>query len=191
MRPSIRPALSLAALLGLSATTSLASADDAVSTTTTTTTTTSGNNVPTPTSEDAELSSVSDSGEPQMETGIAQRTFPNRPLLATGSVLLVSSYVPAVIGAAISDRSDADRLYIPVAGPWMTLAQGPEEKAGHKALLVADGALQGLGALMMVSSLLIPERTTQNWYLIGQNQKVRVGPQHMRAGFGLGASGRF
>lgn len=183
MRVSIR-SVSLSAALVLGGASSLAHADETV--TTTTTSSTSGNNVPTA-APNAELTEVSDPGEPQMESGISQRTFPNRPLLATGSVLLVSSYVPAVIGAAISDRSDTDKLYIPVAGPWMTLKQGESEKPGHKALLVADGAVQGLGALMMVTSLFIPERTTKNWYLIGSNEKVRLAPH----GAGLAALGRF
>jgi hypothetical protein len=188
MRPSIRPTLGLAALLGLSAATSLAHAEESV-TSTTTTTSSPSSNVPTPPS--GELSTVSDPGEPNMETTITQRTLPNRPLLATGSVLLVGSYVPSVIGAALSDRNEDDNLYIPVAGPWMTLTRGEEESGGEKALLVASGAVQGVGALMMLSSFIIPERTTRNWYLIGRNDKLQLGPQQMRAGFGLGAAGRF
>lgn len=191
MRPSIRSTFSLAALIGLSAATSLAQAQDSVATPATESTTASpSTNVPTQ-QPGSVATSVSDPGEPNMETTITQRTFPNRPLLTTGSVLLVGSYIPAVIGAAISDRSEDDKLYIPVAGPWMTLKRGEQEGAGEKALLGIDGALQGLGALMMLTSFVVPERTTSNWYLIGQNQKVQLGPQHLRAGFGLGATGRF
>jgi hypothetical protein len=189
MRPSIRPTLGLAALLGLSAATSLAHAEESVTSTTTTTSSSPSNNVPTPPS--GELSTVSDPGEPNMETTISQRTWPNRPLLTTGSVLLAGSYVPSVIGAAISDRSEDDNLYIPVAGPWMTLTRGDEESGGEKALLVASGAVQGLGALMMLTSFVVPEHTTRNWRLFGQNEKLQLGPQQMRAGFGLGAAGRF
>jgi hypothetical protein len=190
MRPSIRPTLGLAALLGLGAVSSLAHAEESVTSTTTTTSTSPSNNVPTPTPS-SEIGSVSDPGEPNMETTITQRTLPNRPLLATGSVLFVGSYVPSVIGAAISDRSEDDKLYIPVAGPWMTLTRGEEESGGEKALLVASGAVQGVGALMMLSSFVIPERTTRNWYLIGRNDKLQLGPTQMRAGFGLGGAGRF
>jgi hypothetical protein len=129
--------------------------------------------------------------EPRMNSETRVRTFPNRPLLITGSVLLVGAYAPAVVGAAVSDRNGDDKMYIPVAGPWLTLTQGEDEKGGYKALLVADGAVQGLGALMMLAGLVIPETRTKNWLLIGQRDSFQIGPTNMRAGFGLGASGRF
>jgi hypothetical protein len=127
--------------------------------------------------------------EPLLDTETTRLTWPNVPLLATGTTVLAASYVPAVVGAAISDRGD-DKLYIPVAGPWLTLAQGPSETRGEKALLGVDGALQGLGALMLVSSFFIPEKTTKSWYLIGSND-FRVAPAGGRNGYGLAAAGRF
>jgi len=93
------------------------------------------------------------------------------------------------VGAAVSDRGD-DKLYIPVAGPWLTLARGPSETRSEKALLGADGAVQGLGALMLATSFFIPERTTKNWYLIGSND-LRVAPSAGHGNYGLAAAGRF
>lgn len=147
-------------------------------------------NVPTPTPSST-AKTVQSTNEPQMETEITRKVLPNRPLLATGSTLLLGSYVPAVIGAAVSDRSGDDKMYIPVAGPWLTLKEGHSETAGQKTLLVVDGAVQGLGALMMLGSLMIPERVTHDWHLFGRNERLQLGPQYSRTGFGLGANGRF
>jgi len=180
MLRTIRPLLSLSALLGASLFGSAASADDSSAGTST--------NVPTP--MPASVTSVSeaaDPNEPQSETEITRTRFPNRPLLATGAVLLVGGYVPAAIGGALSSREEDEKLYIPVAGPWMTLTSGERESGGEKTLLVVDGAVQGVGALGMLLGLMIPETTTKNWYLIGSNERFRLAPQ----GIGLGASGRF
>jgi hypothetical protein len=136
-----------------------------------------------------ELSVAND--EPRMNSETRVRTFPNRPLLITGSVLLGGAYLPALVAAGLSDRNGDDKMFIPVAGPWMTLRQGEEESGGQKALLIADGAVQGLGALMMLAGLVVPEKRTQNWLLIGQRDGLQVGPTNMRAGFGLGARGTF
>ena len=175
MRSSIYSVLSGAALLSASATGSIAAADDVGGPT---------NVVNAP---GASIEESSDPNEPRMETDVTRTTIPNRPLLSTGAVLLASGYAPAAIGGALSAREEDEKLYIPVAGPWMTLAQGERETAGERTLLVIDGAVQSLGALAMLSSLFIPERHTENWYLIGANQRVRL----TTAGLGLGAIGRF
>jgi hypothetical protein len=127
--------------------------------------------------------------EPLLDTETTRLSWPNVPLLATGATVFGASYVPAIVGAAISDRGD-DKLYIPVAGPWITLAQGPSETRTEKALLGVDGAVQGLGALMLVSSFFIPEKTTKSWYLIGSND-LRIAPAGGRGSYGLAAAGRF
>jgi hypothetical protein len=127
--------------------------------------------------------------EPLLDTETTRLTWPNVPLLATGATVFGASYIPAIVGAAISDRGD-DKLYIPVAGPWITLAQGPSETRTEKALLGVDGAVQGLGALMLVSSFFIPEKSTKSWYLIGSND-VRIAPAGGRGSYGLAAAGRF
>jgi hypothetical protein len=129
--------------------------------------------------------------EPRLNSETRVRTFPNRPLLVTGSVLLGGAYLPALVGAAVSDRRGDDKMFIPVAGPWLTLTHGDDETGGQKALLVADGAVQGLGALMMLAGLVIPETRTKNWLLIGQRDSFQIGPTNMRAGLGLGARGTF
>lgn len=115
-------------------------------------------------------------------------TFPNRPLVITGSAVLVSAYVPAVIAGAVSDDI-SNKAYYPVAGPWMEIAQESNTET-WTALLAIDGVFQGLGALALVSGFVIPERKTRNWYLIGDN-RLMVTPRMTHRSVGVGAFARF
>jgi hypothetical protein len=64
------------------------------------------------------------------------------------------------------------------------------KKTLNTTLLVGSGVLQGLGALSMVMSLVIPSKTTHSWYLIG-NDDLNVTPLGDVGGLGATASGRF
>jgi hypothetical protein len=114
----------------------------------------------------------------------------------TGLVVLGGSYGASAIGAAISDRDYHDKLYYPVAGPWMALddrdcnADPCPRKTLETTLLIGSGIVQGLGALSLVMSLFIPEKTTQEWYLIG-NEHLTVAPMADGSRLGAGAFGRF
>ncbi len=97
----------------------------------------------------------------------------------------------------MADREDDKKLVYPVAGPWMDLANRDcvnnncSNEDLNKALLIADGVVQGIGALGVLMSFVLPEKTTRRWYLIGQDG-THVTPMKMGyAGFGLGAVGRF
>lgn len=139
----------------------------------------------------SEQTPTSSTSEPTFEAETSRMTWPNTPLLATGATVFGLSYLPAVIGGALSDADRKDDLYIPVAGPWMMLSKGEDEETGYKVLLAANGVAQGLGALMLLSSFFIPEKKTEHWYLIGSND-LRLAPANVgRTGFGLGAAGRF
>jgi hypothetical protein len=116
--------------------------------------------------------------------------WPNKALLATGATVFAAAYLPAIMGGALSDADRRKDLYIPIAGPWLMLTRGEEETRGVKTLLVLDGVAQGLGALMLVSSLFVPERATKHWYLIGANQTL-LAPSRVGSGYGLGAHSRF
>jgi hypothetical protein len=63
--------------------------------------------------------------------------------------------------AGFSDESSDKRLYIPVAGPWLDLAERDcpdcRHETANKALLVVDGIFQGLGALDIVGSFFVVE----------------------------------
>lgn len=128
--------------------------------------------------------------EPTFKSETSAMRWPNVPLLATGSAVLVGAYLPGVVVAGVRDTEDDNDLYIPVAGPWMMLSSGDEESKGYKTLLVVDGVAQGLGALMLLTSFMIPERVTEHWYLLGSND-LRLAPSRMGTGFGMGAIGHF
>lgn len=134
--------------------------------------------------------------EPVIDAETTRKSVPNRPLLVTGFLLLAASYAPAAIIAASSDREADDKLYYPVAGPWLDLnhrgcAANPcDNNDLNRGLLVADGIVQGAGALGILLSLVVPERTTRHWYLIG-NREVLVAPAVSGSQLGLHAVGRF
>jgi hypothetical protein len=134
--------------------------------------------------------------EPVIDASTTSRSVPNRPLLVTGFLLLAASYAPAAIVAATSDREADEKLYYPVAGPWLDLnhrgcaADPCDNKDFNRGLLVADGIVQGAGALGVLLSLVVPEKTTRHWYLIG-NRDVLVAPQLNASLVGLRAVGQF
>ncbi|MGC4069063.1 MAG: hypothetical protein QM784_31350 [Polyangiaceae bacterium] len=59
--------------------------------------------------------------EPVIEPSATRTIYPNRPLLVTGAVISGASYAGSAIVAATSDRGSDDKLYYPVAGPWLSL----------------------------------------------------------------------
>lgn len=138
-------------------------------------------------------SSMALAAEPQRD--IVERSWPNRPLLITGAIVLVGSYGASAIVAAASDRKADEKLYYPVVGPWMDLKNrdcevNPCGSDGfNKALLIADGAVQGLGAVSMLLGLVLPESEKKPWYLIG-TEDVVVAPQ-MGSAQGLRVYGQF
>jgi hypothetical protein len=94
-------------------------------------------------------------------------TGPNRVLIATGLIAFSGAYVPSVIVGTVSPRPVDQRLYIPVAGPWIDLAERPGCGANHfacdrettdKAWIVVSGTFQGAGALLTLASFAFPER---------------------------------
>jgi hypothetical protein len=158
-----------------------------------------GTNVPTPSPATAPAGSVSTTQaleEPVIDAKTQSSSLPNTSLFVTGLVVLGTSYGASAIGAAVSDRESNDKLYYPVVGPWMALndrdcaADPCSKKTLNTTLLVGSGVLQGLGALSMVMSLVIPSKTTHSWYLIG-NDDLNVTPLGDVGGLGATASGRF
>jgi hypothetical protein len=106
---------------------------------------------------------------------VAEKTSsapPDIPLVTGGLITLTGAYVPSVIVAAANDNPWDHKLFIPVVGPWMDLAQRPGTscnlppfpscgaESGDKALLIIDGAFQALGALAAVLGFVTPERRT-------------------------------
>lgn len=155
--------------------TSAVAAADTTSTTTTTAATTSPS-YSTPTSRDT--------------VTLYEYNRPNKAWLFTGGLVFLGSYVPT---AVITATNDLDRsLYIPVVGPWLHLADQPQDASTRDTILVAgSGALQGLGVLMMTASLFIPEKVPTATIHAG-NTKIHLGPTSMgRTSAGIGAVGTF
>jgi len=177
---------------------------DSTTTTTSTTETTTGSGVVAPapdepvvtdeqsytttrTQPNLQLTTTSSSNQPYVDSEVKETTWPNRKLLTTGATVLTLSYLPAVIAAATADDT-SDNLYIPVAGPWIEMSK--PNNGGNTALLAIDGVFQGLGALALLGGLVLPEKKTKDWYLIG-SRDLHVQPNAGRASLGLTAAGRF
>jgi hypothetical protein len=137
---------------------------------------------------------------------------PNRALISTGLVTFGLAYVPAVIVAGTSPQPADNHLYIPVAGPWMNLADRPacgapavsdtssnipsasgipcDVETTNKVLLGVDGVFQGIGALTTLVGLLSPEREEEP--VTTGRPTVHVSPARMGiGGYGISAFGNF
>lgn len=129
-----------------------------------------------------------------------QEQRPNVGLITTGIVTLGLSYGASTIVAATSRNPADQRLYIPVAGPWMNLAEREPcqgracgREGTYKALLVANGIFQGLGALEILGGLMTTEtRTVAVRRRTANTPSVRISPARLGQGaYGISASGTF
>ncbi len=67
-----------------------------------------------------------------------------------GSIFLGVGYSGAYV-AALSYPGRIGALYVPIAGPWLTLKQ--TDASAAKAVLAADGAIQGAGAILLIGGI--------------------------------------
>jgi hypothetical protein len=131
---------------------------------------------------------------------------PNRPLLATGLGIFVGTYATSAIVGASSDKDVDKRLYIPVVGPWLDLAQRDcglgdcaQGEDWNQALLIGSGVLQGVGVTLAVASLFAKETDDAPRSAAAVRAKstaaskptVRLMPVSVRSGGGFGAVGTF
>jgi len=86
----------------------------------------------------------------------------NSPMVITGGAMFVGSYGASIVTAAVSNHAGANRLYIPVAGPWLALDQwggcpggnaSCDSNTADKVLLIADGVVQGISVITMLSGM--------------------------------------
>jgi hypothetical protein len=127
-------------------------------------------------------------------------TGPSRSLIGTGLVTFGLAYIPAVIVGAKSNQEADRHLFVPVAGPWLNLANrprcGPESlpcdtETTNKVLLGVDGIFQGIGVLTTLAGFFTPEHETEVLTTTGK-PSVHVAPARMGAGgYGLTAFGAF
>jgi hypothetical protein len=123
---------------------------------------------------------------------------PNRALIGTGLVTFGLAYVPAVVIAGESSLPADHHLFVPIAGPWINLANRPPCGAGNlacgtetanRALLVVDGMFQGLGVLTTLAGLFTTERVVTTTPMTGKERgpTIHFAPAQMGAG-GVGAA---
>jgi hypothetical protein len=135
------------------------------------------------------------------EKTTSQATGPSMAMVGSGLVIFGLSYIPAVVVGS-SSSLDADRtLLVPVAGPWIDLAQRPgcgngdsscNNENTNKVLLVTDGVFQAIGVLTTIGGFLTPahERTTVQD--ADNSPKVHVSPASFGNGsYGMQALGTF
>jgi hypothetical protein len=127
---------------------------------------------------------------PSRDIATEEKKTPNVGLITSGAVMFGATYTASLAVAASSGRSADDHLYIPLAGPWIDLADrgacrggNCNREAGYKALLVADGLLQGAGALMFISGFVFPTTKT-----VTRTAAVKPGV-HFAPSAGLGSVG--
>lgn len=108
---------------------------------------------------------------------------PNWWLMSSGLTVFGLSYMASVIVAGTSSRDSDKSLYVPLAGPWMAMANCCEGDRGRSTLLAFDGIFQGVGAIAIVSSFFMPtgRPTTQ----AAKALTIRVAP----TSYGVGAPG--
>jgi hypothetical protein len=127
-------------------------------------------------------------------TVVSGKQTPNKAILITGASLLASTYVTtAAFAGANGPVADRD-LFIPIIGPWINLKdRTPATRANNERdafLIAGSGVLQGMGALMMVTSIFIPEKVPAARIQAG-NVNMVVTPQASAGGGGFGAIGTF
>jgi hypothetical protein len=122
-----------------------------------------------------------------------EKRTPNKAVLITGGALLVGTYATtAALTAANGPTADKD-LYIPVVGPWINIADRGSDRSHETRdilLIAGSGVLQGVGAVLAVSSFFIPEKVPAARINAG-NVKMQVTPTAGPGAGGIGAIGTF
>lgn len=139
---------------------------------------------------------------PAQQTVTSEEAYvPNRYLLTTGFILWGVPYVSGVIVAAQSSNQADQHLYVPIAGPWIDLANRGGCPAGNascdtettnKVLLGLDGVFQAVGTLEVIWGFLKPEhRTYTRVQATKYTPEFTWSPAKLGSGYGLAAVGSF
>jgi hypothetical protein len=130
---------------------------------------------------------------PARDVVTTEEKVPNAGLIASGAVMFSLPYATSVIVGASSTREGDRYLYVPVAGPWIDIAKrgpcrgaGCEREMGNNVLLVANGVLQGVGALQILGGFIFPTTRT-----VTRTASVHVTPTGGPSSLGLAAFGAF
>jgi len=134
---------------------------------------------------------------------VTERGGPSASELSSGIVTLGLTYGMAAIVAAESPQPADHRMFVPVAGPWMALANRPGcggatgpscgTETTYSVLIVADGIGQALGSLLIVGAFLHPETVTRTTTVSEDTVKpvLHVLPASVGSGYGVQALGTF
>ncbi len=129
----------------------------------------------------------------------------NAAVFTTGALIFGASYGASVVAASTASDDNRergfDRLYIPVAGPWLALndrgdcpitSSACDSETTTKVLLVADGVFQAAGILAMIDGILEPSSHRVQVRNTKLDTKVRVTPATIgKGGSGFAVFGRF
>jgi hypothetical protein len=123
---------------------------------------------------------------------------PDRSLLRSGVWTLGLSYAPALVVGITSSLPEDRYLLAPVAGPWLDLGMRDCDECSHeslnKILLVADGIVQGIGALEIAGAFLFWETRVESARVStpsGGGFQLRLRPGRFAGAYGLEANGTF
>ena len=119
----------------------------------------------------------------------------------SGLTLFGFAYVPVVVVGATSGLNADRTLFVPIAGPWIDLAQRPScspastcnAESSAKVLLVLDGVFQAIGAATVLGSFFnTTHETTTVQRVASVRPTVRVSPAQIgTGGYGMVALGTF
>jgi hypothetical protein len=125
---------------------------------------------------------------PPRETITVRQSYrPNRSLLYAGGATLIASYAATAAVTRLQNLKDGDGhepAYIPIAGPWLQLANMPKMTVVDQIGLGASGVAQGAGLVLGILSFIIPEKVPVATIEAG-GARVNVGA----ASFGMGSAG--
>jgi hypothetical protein len=131
---------------------------------------------------------------PPRETITVRQAYrPNRPLLYTGGSMLISSYAATAaftFTQGVRDGNGDQPLYIPVAGPWLHLAN-TQMGMLDKVLVAGSGVAQGAGVAIGILSFLVPEHVPAATIQAGDVKVNFTATSYGRGSAGIGAVGQF
>ncbi len=139
-------------------------------------------------------------GTPVTErTTTSEATGPSMTMVRSGVLIFALSYVPALVVGTTSGLDSDRTLFVPIAGPWIDLAQRPgcspatqcNTENTNKVLLATDGVFQAVGALTVVGGLLTTAHETTTVRSASAVAPLRLSPAQLGSGYGVIAAGAF
>ncbi|HMG55312.1 MAG TPA: hypothetical protein VK601_17565 [Kofleriaceae bacterium] len=137
---------------------------------------------------------------PTTEYEVIEDTY-NAPIFVSGALVFGAAYGASVITAASTDDSRGNqRLYIPLAGPWLALndrgdceitLRSCDHETTAKVLLIADGIFQAAGVIGMIDGIFQPSTHRVVRHTAKLDTKVRVTPATIHGDPGVAVFGRF